>query len=72
MKAGFGVSDKLRTREQRAATIPRSIAEVLPHFAARRIQPQIDQVMDFAQLAQAKARMEYGAHVAKIVLRMPI
>jgi len=28
-------------------------------------------VMDFAQLAEAKARMESGAHVGKIVLRMP-
>jgi NADPH:quinone reductase len=67
----FGVSNKLRNREQRAAAIPRFIAEVLPHFAAGRIQPQIDQVMDFARLQQAKARMESGAHVGKIVLRMP-
>ena len=68
----FGVSNKLRSKEQRAAAIPRFIAEVLPHFAAGRIRPQIDQAMDFAQLAQAKARMESGAHVGKIVLRMPI
>ena len=67
----FGVSNKLRSKEQRAAAVPRFIAEVMPHFVAGRIQPQIDQVMDFARLAEAKARMEAGAHVGKIVLRMP-
>ena len=67
----FGVSNKLRTKEQRAAALPRFVAEVMPHFAAGRIRPQIDQVMDFARLADAKARMEAGTHVGKIVLRMP-
>ena len=68
----FGVSNKLRTKEQRAAAIPRFVAEVMPHFAAGRIKPQIDQVLDFARLAEAKARMEAGAHVGKIIVRMPI
>jgi NADPH:quinone reductase-like Zn-dependent oxidoreductase len=67
----FGVSNKLRTKEQRASAVPRFAAEVLPHFAAGRIVPQIDQVVDFARLPAAKARMEDGAHVGKIVLRMP-
>ena len=67
----FGVSNKLRSKEQRAAAVPRFVAEVMPHFAAGRIEPQIDRVMDFAQLPEAKARMEAGAHVGKIVLSMP-
>ena len=68
----FGVSNKLRTPAQRAAAVPRFIAEVLPHFAAGgRIRPVIDRVLDFARLPEAKARMEAGAHVGKIVLRMP-
>lgn len=67
----FGVSNKLRSKAQRAAAVPRFVAEVLPHIAAGRIQPRIDQVMDFAQLSEAKARMEAGAHIGKIVLRMP-
>ena len=66
----FGVSNKLRTKEQRAAAVPRFVAEVMPYFAAGRIKPQIDQVMDFARLADAKARMEAGAHVGKIILRI--
>lgn len=69
--AVFGVSNKMRSKDQRASGIPRFVAEVLPHFAAGRIRPQVDQVVDFAQLPQAKARMEAGAHIGKIVLRMP-
>jgi hypothetical protein len=34
--------------------------------------PRIDTVMDFARLEDAKTRMESGAHVGKIVLRMPV
>ena len=33
----FGVSNRLRTKEQRAAAVPRFIAEVLPQFATGRI-----------------------------------
>ncbi len=66
----FGVSNKLRSKEQRSAAVPRFVAEVMPHIAAGRIKPQIDQVVDFARLDEAKARMEAGAHVGKIVLRM--
>jgi NADPH:quinone reductase len=68
----FGVSNKLRTKEQRSAAVPRFIADVMPHIATGRIQPRIDRVMDFARLEDAKARMESGAHVGKIVLRMPV
>lgn len=67
----FGVSNKLRTKEQRAGAVPRFAAEVLPHFAAGRIEPRIDQVFDFARLPEAKAAMEAGTHTGKIVLRMP-
>lgn len=67
----FGVSNKLRTKAQRASGVPRFVAEVLPLFAAGRIRPRIDQVVAFAELPAAKARMEAGAHIGKIVLRMP-
>jgi len=67
----FGVSNKLRSKPQRSAAVPRFVAEVMPHIAAGRIKPQIDQVVDFARLKDAKARMEAGGHVGKIVLRMP-
>jgi NADPH:quinone reductase-like Zn-dependent oxidoreductase len=67
----FGVSNKLRNKAQRAAAVPGFVAGVMPHFAAGRIKPQIDEVFDFARLEDAKARMEAGRHVGKIVLRMP-
>ncbi|MBK6006300.1 zinc-binding dehydrogenase [Ramlibacter ginsenosidimutans] len=67
----FGVSNKLRTKAQKAASVPRFVAEVLPHFAAGRIRPHIDRVYAFGQLEEAKARMEAGGHVGKIVLRAP-
>ena len=67
----FGVSNKQRTKAQRAASIPRFVSEVMPHFASGRIRPQIDQVVDFKHLPAAKERMEAGEHVGKIVLRMP-
>jgi NADPH2:quinone reductase len=67
----FGVSNKLRTKAQRAAAVPRFVAEVMPHVAAGRIVPVIDRVYEFAALPAAKARMEAGGHVGKIVLRMP-
>jgi len=67
----FGVSNKLRTREQKASAVPRFMAEVLPHFVEGRIVPVIDRVMDFAQLPEAISLMKAGAHVGKIVLRMP-
>ena len=67
----FGVSNKLRTQAQRAAAVPRFIAEVMPHMAAGRIRPQIDRVCAFAQLPEAKTLMEAGGHVGKIALRLP-
>jgi len=63
------VSNKLRTKAQRAAAVPRFVAEVIPHVAAGRLKPRIDRVYDFAQLPDAKARMEAGGHIGKIVLR---
>ncbi len=66
----FGVSNKLRTKAQKAAAIPRFVAEVMPHVAVGRIDPQLDRVYPFGQLQEAKARMEAGGHVGKIVLRV--
>jgi len=68
----FGVSNKLRTKEQRAAAVPRFVLEVLPHFADGRIVPRIDEVFDFADLPKAKAAMEAGTHVGKLALRFPM
>jgi NADPH:quinone reductase len=67
----FGVSNKLRTPDQRAAGVPAFVADLVPHFAAGRIRPVIDRVFAFEELAAAKAHMEANRHVGKIVLAMP-
>jgi NADPH2:quinone reductase len=66
----YGVSNKLRSKAQKAAAIPRFIAEVMPHVAAGRIVPQIDRVIGFAQIPEGKAIMESAGHVGKIVVRI--
>jgi NADPH:quinone reductase len=64
----FGVSNKLRSAEQRARPVPGFKADLLPDFAAGRITPVIDRVFAFGDLAQAKALMESNQHLGKIVL----
>ena len=67
----FGVSNKMRSPEQRAAGVPGFVADLLPAIAAGRIRPVIDRVYPFEQLAAAKAYMESNRHLGKIVLAMP-
>jgi len=67
----FGVSNKQRTPEQRAAGVPAFVKDFLPHFASGRIRPLVDSVHRLGELPAAKARMETNAHAGKIVLSMP-
>lgn len=64
----FGVSNKLRTPQQRAEPVPGFKADWLPLFASGQLRPLVDHVVPFEQLAEARASMEAGAHVGKIVL----
>jgi len=64
----FGVSNKLRTAEQRAAGVPRFVADLMPAIEAGRIRPLIDHVYPFAELEAARAHMEANKHLGKIVL----
>ena len=64
----FGVSNKLRTAEQRAQSLPGFMADLMPAFAEGRIKPLVDRVFPFAELAAAKACMEANQHLGKIVL----
>jgi NADPH:quinone reductase len=66
----FGVSNKLRNAEQRAATVRGFVADLLPMFADGRIRPVIDKVYAFDELPAAKAYMESNAHLGKIVVRI--
>jgi NADPH2:quinone reductase len=67
----FGVSNKLRSAEQRAAGVPGLVADLLPAIAAGRIRPVIDRVYPFDQLAAARELMEANRHLGKIVVVMP-
>jgi NADPH2:quinone reductase len=66
----FGVSNKLRNGEQRAAGTRDFVADLLPMFADGRIRPVIDRIYPFDELPEAKAYMESNAHLGKIVVRM--
>ena len=64
----FGVSNKLRSAEQRAAGLPAFVRDVLPLFGAGKLRPLVDRTFPFDQLPAARAHMEANAHVGKIVL----
>ena len=66
----FGVSNKLRSAEQRAESTRGFVADILPAIADGRIRPVLDRVFAFDELPAAKAYMESNAHLGKIVVRM--
>lgn len=66
----FGVSNKLRTKAQKAAAMPAFREEVMPLIASGRIRPVVDEVVEFGELPLAKQHMEEGRHTGKIVLRI--
>lgn len=66
----FGVSNRLRSAEQRAATVRGFVADLLPAIADGRIEPLIDRVFAFDELTAAKDYMESDAHAGKIVVRL--
>ncbi len=64
----FGVSNKQRSADQRAAGVPAFVADLMPAFADGRIRPLVDRVFAFDELAAAQAHMQADAHLGKIVL----
>jgi NADPH2:quinone reductase len=67
----FGVSNKMRTPQHRARSVPGFIRDMLPAFADGRIKPVVDRVFAFEQLGQAREHMQANRHLGKIVLAMP-
>jgi NADPH:quinone reductase len=66
----FGVSNKLRTAAQRAATVEGFKRDFLPLFAGGRLKPLVHRVYDFQDLPSAKEAMEADTHAGKIVVRV--
>lgn len=64
----FGVSNKQRNADQRAAGVPAFVADWLPAFADGRIKPVVDRVFPFDELPAAQAHMQANQHLGKIVL----
>src|SRR3954465_3350828 len=67
----YGVSNKLRTAEQRKATVDGMKRDFMPFFASGKLKPLIHKVFSFDELPKAKDHMESNAAVGKIVIRMP-
>lgn len=66
----FGVSNKLRSADQRAAGVPAFVADLMPALADGRIRPLVDRVFDFDELLAAQAHMQTNQHLGKIVLKI--
>jgi NADPH:quinone reductase-like Zn-dependent oxidoreductase len=66
----FGVSNKLRTAPQRAATVEGFKKDFLPLFASGKLKPLVDKVYAFDDLPKAKDHMESNAAVGKIVVKL--
>jgi len=66
----FGVSNKQRNAEQRAAGVPAFVEQLLPAFADGRLRPLVDSVFPFDALPAAQAAMEANRHLGKIVLQI--
>src|SRR3954452_9541234 len=67
----YGVSNKLRTAEQRKATVDGMKRDFMPFFASGKLKPLIHKVFSFDELPKAKDYMESDAAVGKIVIRIP-
>lgn len=67
----FGVSNKQRNADQRAAGVPAFVADVLPALAAGKFRPVVDRVFAFGDLPAARAHMEANRHLGKIVVTRP-
>jgi len=65
----FGVSNKMRTPEQRAADVPGFIRDLMPAVADGRITPIVDRAFPFEQLEAAREHMQADRHLGKIVLK---
>ena len=66
----FGVSNKLRTAEQRAGTVAGFKQDFLPLLAGGKIKPLVDKVFALGELEAAKAYMESDRQTGKIVVKV--
>lgn len=65
----FGVSNKMRSPEQRAADVPGFVRDLMPAVADGRITPVVHRVFPFGELEAAREHMQADRHLGKIVLK---
>ena len=66
----YGVSNRLRNAAQRAQSMRRFVAELMPALEAGQIRPIIDRTFALDELAAAQAHVEADRHVGKVVIRV--
>jgi NADPH:quinone reductase-like Zn-dependent oxidoreductase len=66
----YGVSNKNRGAAERFVHVAAFRRDILPLFAAGKLEPIIDRVFPFADIAAAQARMLSDAQIGKIVVTL--
>jgi NADPH2:quinone reductase len=66
----YGVSNRLRNAAQRAESMRRFLADLMPALSAGKIRPIIDCTFPLAELPAAQTHVEADAHVGKVVIMM--
>ena len=65
----YGVSNRLRTAGQRAESMRRFVADMMPALGDGRIRPIIDRTFALDDIAAAQAHVEADRHVGKVVIQ---
>jgi NADPH2:quinone reductase len=66
----YGVSNRLRTAPQRAESMKRFVADLMPALGDGRIRPIIDRSFALDDIAAAQAHVEADRHVGKVVMQV--
>lgn len=66
----FGISNAKMTAAERADVMRRFRKDLLPLLDSGAIVPAVDQIFSFGELPAARAHVESGAHVGKVIIAM--
>jgi NADPH:quinone reductase len=66
----YGVSNRLRSAAQRAQSMRRFVADLMPALGDGRIRPIIDRSFPLDDIAAAQAHVEADRHVGKVVMQV--
>src|SRR5216683_3291214 len=66
----YGVSNRLRSAAQRAESMRRFVADLMPALGDGRIRPIIDRCFALDDLPAAQAHVEADRHVGKVVIQV--